>query len=331
MRRLDDDGPDALVRTAVPVNRFPDFVRELVRALRASLPAMGKVRIAQMLARAGVHLAPTTVRRIAKEQATTEPPPRETPKPTAEPSGTDAERRGPELPEAKPARAVTARAPHHVWHVDLTLVPTVTGMWVPWIPQALAQRWPFAWWVGVVLDHFSRAVVAVGVFPKEPSAAQTLALLDDAVERAGRAPKHLVSDRGTQFQTEYLAWCEQRSVRPRFGAVGQHGSIAVVERFNRSMKDEATRRILVPLSLPRMRVEVTAYSGWYNGHRPHQSLGGATPNERLAEAPPEREPIEARPRHPLAAGARRAPRLELVVRRHEGRAHLPIVELREAA
>lgn len=198
-------------------------------------------------------------------------------------------------------------------------------------PQALAQRWPFAWWVGVVLDRYSRAVVATALFPKEPTSAEVCALLDDAAERAGRAPKHLVSDRGVQFQAEHLAWCEQRSVRPRFGAVGQHGSIAVVERFIRSMKDEATRRILVPLSLPRMRVEVTAYSGWYNGHRPHQSLGGATPNERLAEAPPEREPIETRPRHPLAAGARRAPRLELVVRRHEGRAHLPIVELREAA
>ena len=57
IRRLDEDGPSQLVRTAEPVNRFPDFVRVLVSELRAVVPAAGKVRIAQMLARAGLHLA----------------------------------------------------------------------------------------------------------------------------------------------------------------------------------------------------------------------------------------------------------------------------------
>ena len=102
MHRLDEQGEDALVRLAEPVNRFPDFVRVLLVRLRALLPTMGKVRISQMLARAGLHLAPTTVRRLAKEAL--RPPPRRDPAPAA--------------PTQR--RVVTARYPHHVWHMDLS-------------------------------------------------------------------------------------------------------------------------------------------------------------------------------------------------------------------
>ena len=56
MRRLNEEGEQALVRLPVPVNRFPDFVRVVVRQLRATCPLLGKVRIAQMLARAGLAL-----------------------------------------------------------------------------------------------------------------------------------------------------------------------------------------------------------------------------------------------------------------------------------
>src|SRR5712692_3509576 len=59
--RLDEEGPDALVRLPEPVNKFPDFVGYLVRRLKILCPTLGKVKIAQILARAGLHLAPTTV------------------------------------------------------------------------------------------------------------------------------------------------------------------------------------------------------------------------------------------------------------------------------
>jgi hypothetical protein len=56
-------------------------------------------------------------------------------------------------------RVVTARHPNHVWHVDLTLVPIVSGRWIPWFPFSLPQVWPFVWHVAIVIDHFSRAVM----------------------------------------------------------------------------------------------------------------------------------------------------------------------------
>lgn len=76
------------------------------------------------------------------------------------------------LPAAKPDtvgkdRIVTAKYPNHVWHVDLTVVPTGMGFWCSWLPFALPQCWPFCYWAAVVLDHFSRRVMGCTVFRRE--------------------------------------------------------------------------------------------------------------------------------------------------------------------
>ena len=68
MARLDEHGERQLIRTAEPVNRYPDFVRNLVRELKRLFPAMGYERIAQVLARVGLFLAATTIRRIVREK-----------------------------------------------------------------------------------------------------------------------------------------------------------------------------------------------------------------------------------------------------------------------
>ena len=68
MRRLDEEGEEALVRLPVPVHRFPDFVAVVVQQLRATCPSLGKVRIAHMLARAGLALSASTVRRALRRE-----------------------------------------------------------------------------------------------------------------------------------------------------------------------------------------------------------------------------------------------------------------------
>jgi hypothetical protein len=128
----------------------------------------------------------------------------------------------------------------------------------------------------------------------------------------------------------------RNGVRPRFGAIGKHGSLAVIERFILSLKAEYLRRILVPLSRTKMMAEIAAYQLWYNNFRSHEVLGRGTPAERLEgrEARAERPRLEPRARYPVARGdpmVRRCSRLELRVTRVKGRALLPVVELREAA
>jgi|WetSurMetagenome_2_1015567.scaffolds.fasta_scaffold1857058_1 hypothetical protein len=73
MKRFDEDGPDALVQLPVPVNKFPECVHYVVQRLRTFCPMMDSVKIAQTLARAGLHFGTTTVRRMLKGKPQREP------------------------------------------------------------------------------------------------------------------------------------------------------------------------------------------------------------------------------------------------------------------
>jgi len=53
LKRVDEQGPDALLQIREPVNKFPDFVRYAVQRLKALCPTMGKVKITQTLCGAG--------------------------------------------------------------------------------------------------------------------------------------------------------------------------------------------------------------------------------------------------------------------------------------
>ena len=329
LKRIDEDGSSALVQLREPVNKFPDFVRYIVRRLKILCPALGKVKIAQILARAGLHLGVTTVGRMLKAKDKKAPPDKPDSTATAEePTPTE--------------RVVTAKRPNHVWHVDLTAVP-LAGFWAPWLPFSLPQCWPFCWWLAVVVDHFSRRVMGVAILRKQPDSQQVIAFLANTIRQAGTPPKYIISDKGSQFWCKrFKRWCKRRKIRPRFGAVGQYGSIAVIERFIRTLKDEGLRRILVPLSLRTMRAEANAIIAWYNTCRPHTTLGGRTPDERYRRVASacRRPRFETRPQWPNGspcasppATVRGAPgvRLQLVVDFHQGRRHLPIVTLKRVA
>jgi hypothetical protein len=117
LRRVDDD---TLVQTQTPVNRFSDFVRYAVQQIKLFCPTLGKVKIADMLARAGIHIGKTTVGRILKENPT------QAPDPTSDDSG-------------KQCRIVS-KYPGHTFHADLTAVPISGGFWTNWVPNAIWQH-----------------------------------------------------------------------------------------------------------------------------------------------------------------------------------------------
>ncbi len=341
-QRIDEDGPDALVQLPQPpVNRFPDFVRYNVQRLKALCPSLGKVKIAQILARAGLHLGQTTVGRILKEQP--QPQPSDTPNAGAEglpPVSADA----PGLDSGSAPRVVRAGYPDHVWHVDLTVVPTGLGFWASYFPFSLPQCWPFCWWLAVVVDHFSRRAVGFSVFARQPDSVSVRTFLGRLMASAHTAPKYLICDKGPQFWCDaFKQWCSHRhGIRPRFGAIGQHGSIAVVERFILSLKTECTRRLLVPYSRRHLRRELAYYFEWYNEHRPHMKLHGPTPHEVYhSRRPANRQPrFEPRPLWPRPSPCARpqvlvkgqpGARFDIHVEYLHGRRHLPIVALKRAA
>jgi hypothetical protein len=130
-KRVDELRPKAPLQLREPVNRSPDFVRYAVQRLKTLCPTMGKVKIAQTLALARLHLSSTTVGRMLKKP----PPPL------------------PKQVDVSTGRVVTAKRPNQVLHLDLTTVPTDSGFWASWLPFALPQCWPFCWWVAITIDH----------------------------------------------------------------------------------------------------------------------------------------------------------------------------------
>lgn len=109
LKRLDEDGKQALVKLPAPINKYPDFVALVVKQLKCLCPVMGKKRIAQILTRFGLLLSPSSAGRFLKQKHQ-----------PLKPITDLIEHAG---------RKVIANYPNHVWHVDLTVVPTQAGFW----------------------------------------------------------------------------------------------------------------------------------------------------------------------------------------------------------
>jgi transposase InsO family protein/DNA-binding XRE family transcriptional regulator len=241
--RHDEGSPRPLVSPNPPVRRFADVVRAVVKTMELA-GFGGNDLIARTLARAGWQLSARTVGRIRRERWPT-----------------------PRVQEAagKPPRAVRAKRPNHVWMVDLTDVKGLFGL--------------VTFKVAVVFDAFSRMPLSARVFSKEASAVEIARFVSRTSTRHGR-PAHFVSDRarcftGGIFRRKLL----KLGVKQRFGAVGKKGSIALIERLWRTLKDTLGLRLLRPSAAEDLAATVELGLLHYAHFRPHQGLGGATPAE----------------------------------------------------
>ena len=130
-------------------------------------------------------------------------------------------------------------------------------------------------------------------------------------------------------------------ILPRFGAVGRHGSISVVERFHRTFK-ELLAEIVVPEDQAEFEREARLIIHWYNERRPHATLVGRTPNEVYFSRPPasERPRLEPHERWPRGSPCAR-PQVDIKggpgdpivfeIDCLEGSRHLPVICARRAA
>jgi transposase InsO family protein/DNA-binding transcriptional regulator YiaG len=249
-----------LIAPNSPVRRFADVVRAVVKTMELA-GFGGNDLIARTLARAGWKLSSRTVGRIRRERWRSPPPP-------AAASGVP--------------RAVRAKRPNHVWMVDLTDVKGLFGL--------------VTFKVAVVFDAFSRMPLSVCVFSKEASALEIARFVSKAARRHVR-PAHFISDHARCFTGQVfrrkLLWL---GVKQRFGAVGKKGSIALIERLWRTLKDALGLRLLRPSAAEDLTTIVEMGLVHYAHFRPHQALGGATPAEvyfgwtpaHLAAIPPPR-------------------------------------------
>jgi transposase InsO family protein len=241
------DSIGSLLKPTPPLRRYADVVRHTVQTMdRLGFTGAGKV--ASTLSRAGWRLARETVRRY-KHQAPIAP--------TTKPR-TAADRDG---------RPIKARASHDVWLIDLTHVKALFGL--------LRFR------IAAVLDARSRAPLALRVFPSEPAAEDMAALVQTAARRHC-LPRVVVSDHGAQFTAErFEKLLRDQGIQHRIGAIGKSGSIALIERFWRILKEELRLPIFRPLTQEDLERRVAYAALHYTFFRPHHALDGATPAEVL--------------------------------------------------
>jgi putative transposase len=117
------------------------------------------------------------------------------------------------------------------------------------------------------------------VFTTEPTADNMAQLVEHAAARHS-PPKHFVSDQGSQFTSAVFGETLIRlGVKQGFGAVGATGSIAIIERFWRTLKEMLRLKLRLPLAAAALRQRLQTGLHYYAYLKPHQGQGGATAAE----------------------------------------------------
>lgn len=184
----------------------------------------------------------------------------------------------------------------------------------------------------------------ITVFKKHPDCHAICTFLGRTIGCASAKPRYIVCDRDSIFDCNaFRQWVRRKGIQPpRYGAVGKHGNVAVVERTIRTLKTECMRRTTVSKRRKDFRSELVFFVGWFNEHRPHTWLDGRTPNKvyfgkRPANRRPQIEPRRRWPRSSPCAAPRAlvagqpGDRITVAVDFYAGRRHLPIVTLKRAA
>jgi len=223
----------------------PEVVR-MIWEMFESNPQFGRHRIAMSMWLLGVFVAASTIRNVLLQ-----------PRPRKAPVAAAQARAAPEK-----AREIVARYPNHVWSVDRTRV-YLWGLWPTWVLMAI--------------DHFSRMVTAI--CPLEgPNAGWVIDAVGSAFRRHG-TPRHLITDQEGVFVSDaFRGLLKQWDVKQRFGAVGQHGSIAVTERVILTLKHEWLRRVPVIRGFGHLARLLDDFQVYYNDCRGHTTLTGALPS-----------------------------------------------------
>ena len=94
------------------------------------------------------------------------------------------------------------------------------------------------------------------------------------------APKHIISDQAGIFTGDVFAELpDSWNIKPRLGAVGKHGSIAVTERVIETSKNEWLKRVSFIGGFDHLVTLCSEFEDWYNTWRPHMTLDGFRPDD----------------------------------------------------
>ena len=157
--------------------------------------------------------------------------------------------------------------PNQVWAMDITYIPMARGFV----------------YLAAVIDWFSRKVLAWKL-SITLSADFCIEALEDALARHGR-PEICNTDQGSQFTSvEFIKVLKNVEVAISMDGKGAWRDNVFVERLWRTVKYEEVY-LRAYGSVSEARTSIGRYLGFYNGTRPHSSLGGQTPDQAYLNQP----------------------------------------------
>jgi len=157
-------------------------------------------------------------------------------------------------------RGVPVVRPNQVWSTDITYIRLPRG---------------FAYLVAII-DWYSRRVLSWRI-SNSMEAVFCVDCLEDALRHHGK-PEIFNSDQGSQFTSEaFTAVLKREKVVISMDGRGRAFDNIFVERLWRSVKHEDVY-LKGYASMGELLVGLTEYFAFYNGERPHQSLGQQTPD-----------------------------------------------------
>lgn len=158
-------------------------------------------------------------------------------------------------------RGVPVTRPNHVWSTDVTYIRLAKG---------------FAYLVAII-DWYSRCVLSWRI-SNSMDASFCVDCLEDALREHGR-PEVFNSDQGSQFTSKaFTDVLKREGVDISMDGRGRALDNIFVERLWRNVKHEDVY-LKGYTTMGELTVGLAQYFAFYNGDRPHQSLGYKTPAE----------------------------------------------------
>jgi transposase InsO family protein len=135
----------------------------------------------------------------------------------------------------------------------------------------------------------------VCVAPLErPNAGWIIKVLERAMQEHG-TPTHIISGQASIFVGDVFAEpLKQRNIKPRLGAVGKRGSIAVTGRVIKTLKYEWHECVPVIKGFDHLRLLCAEFENWCNAWRPHMTLEGLRPDDSCHERSPQEPTPDAK-------------------------------------
>ena len=164
-------------------------------------------------------------------------------------------------------RGLPVERPNQVWAMDITYIPMARGFV----------------YLAAVVDWFSRRVLAWRL-SITLEVEFCLEAVEEALARHGR-PGIFNTDQGSQFTSAaFTGLLSDNAIAISMDGRGSWRDNVFVERLWRSVKYEEVY-LRAYASVSEARTSIGHYLGFYNGTRPHSSLGGQTPDQAYFNQP----------------------------------------------